>query len=132
MYNKTHEPTASKEIVIYLQSDEIIITWIIHYNFLNSKKLYLARGSLRIINDKIRKTILAIFSTALLIVIGILTQEWAFTSIDIGIDWNVIFLLLSMMVITNIMKPIDCFESLTIKSIKVGKINPFMIMLLSS
>ena len=56
----------------------------------------------------------------------ILTQEEAFTFIDIGVDWNVILLLRSMMVITNIMKSLDCVESLAIKSIKVGKLNSFV------
>ena len=85
-----------------------------------------------IIWDKIHKTILALFGATLLIVIGIITQEEAFTSMDIGIDWNVIFLLISMMVIINIMKPTGCFEYLAIKSAKLAKGKPFMIMAIFS
>jgi len=81
-----------------------------------------------IIWDKIHKTIIAIFGAALLIVIGIITQEEAFHSTDIGVDWNVIFLLIGMMVIINIMKPTGCFEYLAIKGAKVGKGQPFKIM----
>ena len=85
-----------------------------------------------IIWDKIHKTILAVFGAALLIVIGIVTQEEAFHSTDLGVDWNVIFLLVSMMVIINIMKPTGCFEYLAIKSAKVAKGQPFMIMAIFS
>ncbi|MFA4916318.1 MAG: ArsB/NhaD family transporter [Syntrophales bacterium] len=85
-----------------------------------------------IIWEKIHKTILVVFGAALLIVMGIITQEEAFTSMDIGVDWNVIFLLISMMVIINIMKPTGCFEYLAIKSAKISKGRPFMIMAILS
>jgi Na+/H+ antiporter NhaD/arsenite permease-like protein len=85
-----------------------------------------------IIWDKIHKTIIAIFGAALLIVMGIITQEEAFHSVDIGVDWNVIFLLIGMMVIINIMKPTGCFEYLAIKGAKVGKGQPFRIMAIFS
>ncbi|HVO66644.1 MAG TPA: ArsB/NhaD family transporter [Syntrophales bacterium] len=85
-----------------------------------------------IIYEKIHKTIIAIFGAALLIVLGIVTQEEAFNSLELGIDWNVIFLLVSMMVIINIMKPTGCFEYLAIKSAKIAKGEPFMIMAIFS
>jgi Na+/H+ antiporter NhaD/arsenite permease-like protein len=85
-----------------------------------------------IVSEKIHKTIVAIFGAAVMIVIGILTQEEAFHSTDLGVDWNVIFLLISMMVIINIMKPTGCFEYLAIKSAKVAKGKPFMIMVIFS
>ena len=85
-----------------------------------------------IVSEKIHKTIIAIFGAAVMIVIGILTQEEAFHSTDLGVDWNVIFLLISMMVIINIMKPTGCFEYIAIKSAKVAKGKPFMIMAIFS
>jgi Na+/H+ antiporter NhaD/arsenite permease-like protein len=85
-----------------------------------------------IISEKIHKTIIAIFGAALMIVIGIVTQEDAFHSIDLGIDWNVIFLLVSMMTIINIMKPTGVFEYIAIKSAKAAKGKPFMIMAIFS
>ena len=60
-----------------------------------------------------------------MIVLGILTQEEAFHSPELGIDWNVIFLLVSMMIIINIMKPTGVFEYIAIKSAKVAKGKPF-------
>ncbi len=85
-----------------------------------------------IIWEKIHKTIIAVFGAALLIVMGIITQDEAFSSLDIGVDWNVIFLLISMMVIINIMKPTGCFEYIAIKSAKIAKGKPFMIMAIFS
>mgnify|MGYP001636577955 CR=1 FL=1 len=41
-----------------------------------------------IMYEKIHKTIVAIFGAALLIVIGIVTQEEAFTSLELGVDWQ--------------------------------------------
>ncbi|MCX5856239.1 MAG: SLC13 family permease, partial [Deltaproteobacteria bacterium] len=85
-----------------------------------------------IVSEKIHKTIIAIFGAALMIVIGIVTQEDAFHSIELGVDWNVIFLLVSMMTIINIMRPTGIFEYIAIKSAKVAKGEPFRIMVIFS
>ena len=85
-----------------------------------------------IVSEKIHKTIIAILGAALMIVLGIVTQDDAFYSLELGVDWNVIFLLVSMMIIINIMKPTGCFEYLAIKSAKVAKGQPFMIMAIFS
>ena len=85
-----------------------------------------------IVTEKIHKTIVAIFGAALMIVLKIVTQEDAFHSLELGIDWNVIFLLVSMMIIINIMKPTGVFEYIAIKSAKVAKGEPFKIMAILS
>ena len=85
-----------------------------------------------IIADKIHKTILAIVGAATMIILRIVTQEDAFHSMELGIDWNVIFLLVSMMIIINIMRPTGVFEYIAIKSAKVAKGRPFAIMAIFS
>src|SRR4030042_2108912 len=85
-----------------------------------------------IVTEKIHKTIVAIFGAALMIVLKIVTQEDAFHSLELGIDWNVIFLLVSMMIIINIMKPTGVVEYIAIKSAKVAKGEPFKIMAIFS
>ena len=85
-----------------------------------------------IVSEKIHKTIVAICGAAVMIVIGILTQDEAFHSLDLGVDWNVVFLLISMMVIINIMKPTGVFEYIAIKSAKAAKGEPFKIMAIFS
>jgi Na+/H+ antiporter NhaD/arsenite permease-like protein len=58
----------------------------------------------------------------------VLSQSEAFYSEDFGVDWNVIILLISMMVIINVMKPTGLFEYIAIKSAKVAKGSPYGIM----
>ncbi len=81
-----------------------------------------------IVSEKIHKTIVAVFGAALMLVFKILHQHEAFHLEEFGIDWNVIFLLISMMVIINIMRPTGVFEYIAIKSAKWGRGEPFRIM----
>ena len=81
-----------------------------------------------IISERIHKTIVGLAGAAIMIVLGILTQEEAFNSVEFGVDWNVIFLLFAMMVIINIMRPTGVFEYIAIKSAKLAKGRPFRIM----
>jgi Na+/H+ antiporter NhaD/arsenite permease-like protein len=81
-----------------------------------------------IVSEKIHKTIVAIFAASLMIVLKILEQHEAFHVEELGVDWNVIFLLISMMVIINLMRPSGIFEYIAIKSAKWGKGEPFRIM----
>lgn len=52
----------------------------------------------------------------------------AFHSAETGIDWNVIFLLLGMMVIVGILKRTGLFEYLAIWSVKRARARPFRVM----
>jgi Na+/H+ antiporter NhaD/arsenite permease-like protein len=81
-----------------------------------------------IVSERIHKTVVAILGGALMLVLKILEQHEAFHLEEFGIDWNVIFLLISMMVIINLMKPTGLFEYIAIKSAKWGKGDPFRIM----
>lgn len=88
---------------------------------------------LAIVTERIHKTIVALFGAALMISLGVVTQEEAFYSHDFGIDYNVIFLLIGMMVIINITRETGLFEVLAIWSAKRAKAQPFrMILLLSA
>jgi len=81
-----------------------------------------------IVLEKIHKTIVAVFGAGLMLVLKILKQHEAFHVEEFGIDWNVMFLLISMMVIINLMRPTGIFEYIAIKSAKCGKGDPFRIM----
>ncbi|RJQ47141.1 MAG: hypothetical protein C4538_05580 [Nitrospiraceae bacterium] len=81
-----------------------------------------------IVSEKIHKTIVAVFGAGLMLVLKILHQHEAFHIEEFGIDWNVIFLLISMMIIINLMRPTGVFEYIAIKSAKWGKGEPFRIM----
>ena len=108
-------------------SHQIVMGW----HFWIATILFIGAYAL-IVSEKIHKTIVAICGAAVMIVIGILTQDEAFHSLDLGVDWNVVFLLISMMVIINIMKPTGVFEYIAIKSAKAAKGEPFKIMAIFS
>jgi len=82
--------------------------------------------------ETFHKTIIAIVGAAILLVVGVLTQTDAFHSEEFGVDWNVVFLLISMMIIVNIMKPTGFFEYLAIKSAKLVKGSPYGVMAIFS
>jgi len=81
-----------------------------------------------IVSEKIHKTIVALFGAGLMLVSKILAQHEAFHLEEYGIDWNVIFLLISMMVIINLMRPTGVFEYIAIKSAKLGRGEPMRIL----
>jgi Na+/H+ antiporter NhaD/arsenite permease-like protein len=81
-----------------------------------------------IIYDKIHRTIVAIFGASLLLILGIVSQEEAFFSTEIGVDWDVIFLLISVTIVIIIIKPTGFFEYIAIKSAKLVKGEPIGIM----
>lgn len=81
-----------------------------------------------IISEKIHKTIIAICGASLMLVLKILQQHEAFHVEELGVDWNVIFLLISMMILINLMKPTGVFEYIAIKSAKLAQGEPFRIM----
>ncbi len=81
-----------------------------------------------IISEKIHKTKVALFGAALTLISKVLLQHEAFHDIDLGVDWNVIFLLISMMIIINIMTKTGVFQYIAIKCAKVAKGEPFRIM----
>lgn len=78
--------------------------------------------------DRIHKTKVALFGAALTLAFRILLQEEAFHDMDLGVDWNVVFLLISMMLIVNIMTRTGVFQYLAVKAAKLGRGNPFTIM----
>ncbi|MDI6794827.1 MAG: ArsB/NhaD family transporter [bacterium] len=81
-----------------------------------------------IISEKIHKTIVAIAGASLMLVLKILVQHEAFHVEELGVDWNVVFLLISMMTIINLMRPTGIFEYIAIKSAKIAKGEPFKVM----
>ncbi|MFP5258894.1 MAG: SLC13 family permease [Acidobacteriota bacterium] len=81
-----------------------------------------------IVSEKINKTKVALMGAALTLAAKVLTQHDAFHSADLGVDWNVIFLLISMMVMVNIMTKTGVFQYVAVKSAKVAKGEPFAIM----
>src|SRR5262245_42614459 len=85
---------------------------------------------LAIIAERIHKTIVALCGAALMIGFGILSQEEAFYSHEFGVDYNVIFLLIGMMVIVNILRETGLFEVLAIWAAQRAHAKPFRMVVL--
>ena len=83
-----------------------------------------------IITERVHKTIVAMAGAALMIVSGVLTQEEAFYSHEFGVDYNVVFLLIGMMVIVNIVRETGLFEVLAIWAAQRAGAQPFRMLAL--
>ena len=74
--------------------------------------------------EKIHKTIIALVGASLMLVLGLIEQNEAFFSEETGIDYNVIFLLVGMMMIINITAKTGVFQWIAIKAAKVAGGHP--------
>ncbi|MBN2790328.1 MAG: ArsB/NhaD family transporter [Candidatus Delongbacteria bacterium] len=79
-----------------------------------------------IASEKINKTSVALLGASLMLIFHIISQDKAFEHIDM----NVIFLLISMMVLVKIMEKTGIFEFIAIKFAKMAKGNPYKIMVI--
>lgn len=83
-----------------------------------------------IMTERLHKTIVALFGAALMISLGVVSQEEAFYSHEFGVDYNVVFLLIGMMVIVNIVRETGLFEVLAIWAAKQADAKPFRLLVL--
>lgn len=83
-----------------------------------------------IVSEKVHKTKAALFGAGLMLVLGVVDQEEAFHSTSIGVDYNVVFLLISMMILVNVLAHTGLFEWAAIKVAKIARGRPIRIMLL--
>lgn len=77
-----------------------------------------------IASEKISRIAIALGGAAAMFIIGATDADKAFYSHETGIDWNVIFLLLGMMIIVGVIHKTGLFEFLAIKAIKVADGSP--------
>jgi Na+/H+ antiporter NhaD/arsenite permease-like protein len=83
-----------------------------------------------IVTERIHKTIVALSGAALMIGLGVVTQDEAFYSHEFGVDYNVVFLLIGMMVIVNIVRETGLFEVLAIWAAQRAQAKPFRMVVL--
>ena len=81
-----------------------------------------------IASDRVNRTLAALLGAAVVILLGIVTQEAGFRAVD----WNVIFLLLGMMIIAGILRKTGVFGWLAIRTVRVARGEPLAILLLLS
>jgi len=83
-----------------------------------------------IATEKIHRVAAALGGAALMLALGLTDAEHAFFSEHAGVDWNVIFLLLGMMLVVSVLKRTGVFEYVAIWAAKRAKGVPFRVMVI--
>jgi Na+/H+ antiporter NhaD/arsenite permease-like protein len=83
-----------------------------------------------IATERIHKTAAALAGAALVLGLGVVGSQEAFYSHDTGIDWDVIFLLLGMMIIVGVLRRTGVFEYIAIWAAKRAGGSPLRVMIL--
>lgn len=83
-----------------------------------------------IAGDRINKTLVALTGAAIVVALPVIRSDDVFYSRDTGIDWDVIFLLLGMMIIVSVLRKTGVFEYIAIWAAKRAKGSPLRIMIL--
>jgi anion transporter len=83
-----------------------------------------------IATERIPKMAAALGGAAIVLGLGVVGSEDAFYSHDTGIDWDVIFLLLGMMIIVGVLRRTGVFEYTAIWAAKRAKGSPLRVMIL--
>ena len=74
--------------------------------------------------EKISRIAIVLAGAAAMVIVGSTDADKAFYSHETGIDWNVIFLLLGMMIIVGIVHKTGLFEFLAVSAIRKSKGSP--------
>jgi Na+/H+ antiporter NhaD/arsenite permease-like protein len=83
-----------------------------------------------IATERVPKMVTALAGAGVILAFGIASSDDAFYSPDTGVDWDVIFLLLGMMIIVGILRQTGVFEYIAIWAAKRAKGSPFRVMVL--
>ena len=83
-----------------------------------------------LVADRVDRTKVALVGAGLMLLLHIADSESAFFSEDSGIEWNVIFLLLGMMVIVSVLRRTGVFEYVAIWCAKRSRGKPYQLMVL--
>ena len=67
-----------------------------------------------IATERVPKLVTALAGAGVILAFGVASSEDAFYSHDTGVDWDVIFLLLGMMIIVGILRQTGVFEYIAI------------------
>ncbi|REE95317.1 ArsB/NhaD family transporter [Thermomonospora umbrina] len=83
-----------------------------------------------IASERIHRTAVALGGAALMLLLHITDAEKAFFSEESGVDWNVVFLLLGMMVIVSSLRQTGVFEYVAIWAAKRARGRPYRLMVM--
>ena len=83
-----------------------------------------------IATERVHRVAAALGGAAGMVLLGVVDAHVAFFSERTGVDWNVIFLLLGMMIIVSVLKQTGVFDYLAICAAKRARGRPFAVMVL--
>lgn len=83
-----------------------------------------------IATERVHRVAAALGGAALMLALQLTDGRTAFHSLEAGIDWNVVFLLLGMMIIVGVLMRTGLFEFLAIAAAKRARGRPFRVMVL--
>jgi Na+/H+ antiporter NhaD/arsenite permease-like protein len=83
-----------------------------------------------IANDRLNKTLVALMGAAAVVCLPVINSNEVFYSHATGIDWDVIFLLLGMMIIVSVLRQTGVFEYVAIWAAKRARGSSLRIMIL--
>jgi Na+/H+ antiporter NhaD/arsenite permease-like protein len=83
-----------------------------------------------IANERTNNTVVALAGAAIVVCLPVISSTDVFFSHHTGIDWDVIFLLLGMMIIVSVLRQTGVFEYVAIWATKRAKGSPLRIMIL--
>ena len=83
-----------------------------------------------IATERVPKMLTALAGAGVILGLGVASAEEAFYSHETGVDWDVIFLLLGMMIIVGVLRRTGVFEYVAIWAAKRAKGSPFRVMVL--
>jgi len=83
-----------------------------------------------IASDRVNKTLAALAGAAIVVTLPVIDSDDVFYSRKTGIDWDVIFLLLGMMIIVSVLRQTGVFEYVAIWATKRARGSPMRIMIL--
>jgi Na+/H+ antiporter NhaD/arsenite permease-like protein len=83
-----------------------------------------------IATERVHRVAAALGGAVLMLVLGITDAEHAYFSQEAGVDWQVIFLLVGMMLIVAVLRRTGVFEYLAIAATKRARGRPFPVMVL--
>jgi Na+/H+ antiporter NhaD/arsenite permease-like protein len=83
-----------------------------------------------IATERVHRVAAALGGAAAMVAIGAVDARSAFFSADTGVDWNVIFLLLGMMIIVGVLRQTGVFEYVAVWATKRARGRPYGVMVL--
>lgn len=83
-----------------------------------------------IASEKVNRVTVALSGAGLMLAAGVLSFQDAVYSRETGVDWEVVFLLLGMMIIVGVLRRTGVFEYVAIRAVKSARGRPFRVMVL--